>query len=148
MTDAPALRLPRFQLAESQRSQFFATVEENIKPEDLLEPGFWRHVVSQLRPYDEVTVAIDSCAWRVVLLVADVWHDGVRMVELSRHEMMGESEEDQSVGHDLRVRWRGPVAKWAVVRSDGVALKAGLVDKNTALEALAAIASERARIGY
>jgi hypothetical protein len=148
MTDAPAILLRRFQLAESQRSQFFATVEETLTPEDVLKPDFWRHAVSQLRPYDEIIVATDSCEWRLLLLVADVWHAGARVVELSRHDMTGETEEDESVGNDLRVRWRGPVHRWCVVRSsDGVALKAGLADKNIALQALAALASERARIG-
>jgi hypothetical protein len=146
--DAPALLQRRFQLAESQRSEFFATVEEHIKPDDVLNPGFWRHVVSQLRPYDEIVVASDSCEWRMHLLVADVWHAGARCVELSRHDMRGESEEDRSVGNDLRVKWRGPVGRWCVVRSDGVALKSGLADKNIALEALAALASERATVGY
>ncbi|WP_363347136.1 hypothetical protein [Methylocystis echinoides] len=149
MTDAPTIRLPRFQLAESQRSQFFATVEEHIKPEDVLEPGFWMHVVSQLRPYDEIIVATDSCEWRALLLVADVWHKGARMVELSRHNMASADEEaDNNAAADLKARWRGPVNKWCVVRSDGVILKAGLPDRNSALANLAALAAERARVGY
>ena len=53
-----------------------------------------------------------------------------------------------AVGDDLRVKWRGPVNKWCVIRaSDSVILRANLPDKNVALETLAAIAQERAAIG-
>ncbi len=51
--------------------------------------------------------------------------------------MSGQEEADQTVGNDLRVRWRGPVNKWSVVRADGVIMRAGLETKNTALETLA-----------
>ncbi len=81
------------------------------------------------------------------LLVADAWHQGCRVVELNRVDMAGQEEEDQSVGDDLRVKWRGPVNRWCVVRADGVIMRGGLDNKNTALETLAAIASERAAIG-
>ncbi|MBG0801397.1 hypothetical protein IYW40_07870 [Methylocystis sp. H4A] len=148
MTDAPALLQRRFQLAEHTRTIYFVTVEQLVKPEDVLKPDFWRHVASQLRPYDEIIVATDSCEWRMELLVCDVWHCGARVVELSRFDMSGQEEEDQSVGDDLRVRWRGPVNKWCVVRaSDSVVMRGGLENKNVALETLAAIAQERAAIG-
>lgn len=112
-----------------------------------MKPEFWQHVASHLKPYDEIIVATDSCAWRLDLLVADVWHCGARAVELSRTDMTGHEEEDESVGDDLRIKWRGPVSKWCVVRTDGVILRGGLPDKNVALENLATIASERGHIG-
>ncbi|WP_018405922.1 hypothetical protein [Methylocystis rosea] len=147
MTDTPALLQRRFQLAEHTRTIYFVTVEQLVKPEDVLKPDFWRHVASQLRPYDEIIVATDSCEWRMQLLVCDVWHCGARVVELSRFDMSGQEEEDQTVGDDLRVKWRGPVNKWCVVRTDGVILRGGLDNKNVAMETLAAIAQERAAIG-
>jgi hypothetical protein len=147
LTDAPALLQRRFQLAEHTRAIYFVTVEESIKPEDVLQPDFWRHVASQLKPYDEIIVATDSCEWRMELLIADVWHCGARVVELGRTDMTGQEELDQSVGDDLRVKWRGPVNKWCVVRTDGVILRANLPDKNSALENLTALAQERAAIG-
>ena len=148
MTDTPALLQRRFALAEHTRAIYFATVEESIKPEHVLQPDFWRHVASQLRPYDEIIVATDSCAWRMELLVCDVWHCGARVVELSRVDMTAEGEGGNDVADDLRVQWRGPVNKFCVVRaSDKVILKGGLENKNTALETLAAIAQERAAIG-
>ena len=48
MTDAPALLQRRFALAEHTRAIYFVTVEESIKPEDVLQPDFWRHVASQI----------------------------------------------------------------------------------------------------
>ncbi len=147
MTDAPALLQRRFTLAEQTRAIYFATVEESIRPEDVLLPDFWRHVASGLRPYDEVIVATDSCAWRLSLLVADVWHCGARVVELNRTDMTAEDEGGNDVADDLRVKWRGPVNRWCVVRTDGVILRGGLDNKNMALETLAAIAQERAAIG-
>lgn len=148
MTDTPALLQRRFALAEHMRAIYFVTVEESIKPEDVLRPDFWRHVASQLKPYDLIEVAVDSCEWRMQLLICDVWHCGARVIEMNRFDMSGQEEEDQSVGDDLRVKWRGPVNKWCVVRtSDGVILRAGLETKNVALENLSALAIERAPIG-
>ncbi|WP_292534065.1 hypothetical protein [Methylocystis sp.] len=148
MTDTPALLQRRFALAEHMRAIYFVTVEESIKPEDVLRPDFWRHVASQLKPYDLIDVAVDSCAWRMELLVADVWHCGARVVEMSRVDMTAEGEGGNDVADDLRVQWRGPVNKFCVVRaSDKVILKGGLDNKNTALENLASIAQERAAIG-
>jgi hypothetical protein len=147
MTDAPALLQRRFQLAEHTRTIYFVTVEQLVKPEDVLKSDFWQHVASQLRPYDEIIVATDSCEWRLSLLVADVWHCGARVVELSRHDMTAEDEGGNDVADDLRVKWRGPVHRWCVVRTDGVIMRGGLDNKNTALETLAAIAQERAAVG-
>ncbi len=141
MTDEITLLQRRFALAEHARAVYFATVEQHITPENVLQPGFWRHIASQLKPYDEVVVANDDCSWRMQLVVADAWHNGARLVELSRADMAGKEEEDLSLGDDLRVRWRGPVNKWCVVRtSDGVILRANLPDKNVAMENLTAIA--------
>lgn len=147
MTDGPAILQRRFALAEHARAHYFATVEESIKPEDVMRPDFWRCVANQMKPYDMIEVATDSCEWRMELLVADVWHNGARVVELSHTDVTGHEAEDESVGDDLRIKWRGPVSKWCVVRTDGVILRGGLPDKNVALENLATIASERGRIG-
>ncbi len=144
MTDKPELRQSRFGLAEHMRTVYFATVEQSVTPDDILRPEFWLHVAGQLRPYDEVIVATDSCEWRMELIVCDTWHHGARMVEVSRTDMAGDEQEDKSVGDDLKVKWRGPVNRWSVVRAHGVILRAGLENKNTALETLAALASERA----
>ncbi|MDP3553064.1 hypothetical protein [Methylocystis sp.] len=147
MTDAPALLQRRFALAEYTRAVYFATVEQHITLENVLQPGFWQHVASQLKPYDEIIVANDDCSWRAQLLVADVWHQGCRVVELSRVDMTAEDEGGNDVADDLRVKWRGPVHRWCVVRTDGVIMRGGLENKNTALENLAAIAQERAAVG-
>ncbi len=146
--DKPALRQGRWRLAESELSIHFVTVEESIKPDDVLDSDFWKHVASQMRPYDEIIVATDSCDWRMELLVADVWHCGARVVEVSRIDMASQEAGGSDVADDLRVKWRGPVNKWCVVRaSDSVILRAGLGDKNTALANLASLASERAAVG-
>ncbi len=145
--DAPVLRQSRIHLAEAVRTIYFATVEMHLKPDDVLKPDFWRHVASQLRPYDEIIVGSDSCDWRMELLVADVWHCGVRVVEVRRIDMTSEDAGGNDVADDLRVKWRGPVNRWCVVRTDGVIMRGGLDNKNTALENLAAIASERAAVG-
>ncbi len=113
-----------------------------------MSPGFWKHVVGQLRPYDMIEVANDDCSFRAQLIVADVWHAGARVVEISRVDMTGGQHEDESLGDDLRVKWRGPVNKWCVIRAaDGVILRANMPDKNVAMETLTSLAQERAAIG-
>ncbi len=133
----------RFGMAEAKRNIFFATVEEHVAPEDVLRPSFWAHTSGPMRPYDEIIVAVDSCAWRLHLLVRDAWHGGAAVIELSRHDMQSDEEITNQEAVDLRVQWRGPQVKWCVVRKDGVIVQANLPDKGTALQNLAAIAEQR-----
>ncbi len=144
MTDSDvALLHARFSLADHKRNVWFATVEERVNPEDVLAPSFWRHVAGNMRPYDEIVIACDSCEWRKHLLVVDVWHANAKVIELSHHDMKGDEETTNMEAVELRVQWRGPQLKWCVVRKDGVVVKGNLPDKGVAFENLAALAMER-----
>ena len=131
----------RFGLAETKRNQWFATVPETVTPEDLLEPSYWAHVARTLRPLDEIIVTIDSCSWRVVLLVEDAWHNGARVIELSRNALAATTDAENDQG--LRVQWRGPHSKFCVVRKDGVTIKEKLPSREVAISHLTGILNSK-----
>ncbi|MFO1124001.1 MAG: hypothetical protein U1E25_01060 [Methylocystis sp.] len=80
---------------------------------------------------DEIIVTSDECKWRVVLLVEDAWNTGARIQELSRQKLV--VTEDSVNDQGLRVQWRGPHAKWCVVRKDGSVMKESLPSRELAL---------------
>ena len=58
MTDTPALASTPLRPRGAYAHDLLRDRREtHIKPEDVLQPDFWRHVASQLRPYDEIIVA-------------------------------------------------------------------------------------------
>jgi hypothetical protein len=132
MTDKRILA-NRVVLAEMVHQRWFVTCPDHMTPDDVLQPEFWAHVASHFRPYDEVTVGNDACAWRLSLVVADVWSAGVRMIELSRAELAGALEKSTEEANGLRIMWRGPAAKWSVMDAAGQVISSGWPSKDTAL---------------
>ncbi|CAJ0854104.1 hypothetical protein AMST5_00708 [freshwater sediment metagenome] len=132
MTDKRILA-NRVALAEMVRQQWFVTCPDHMTPDDVLQPEFWAHVASRFRPYDEVTVGNDACAWRLHLCVADVWSAGVRMIELSRAELAGALEKSTEEANGLKIQWRGPNARWSVLDAAGQVLQSGFAKKEDAL---------------
>ncbi|GLI92994.1 hypothetical protein [Methylocystis echinoides] len=134
MTDKRLLA-NRFSLAEMRRQQFLATVPDHVTIDDVLVPEFWVHVAAKVRPYDEIIVGRDDCTWRLSLVVADVWSGGVKVVELSRVELVGALEKSTEEANGLRVQWRGPNARWSVMDAAGQVLHSGFANKDDALAA-------------
>lgn len=135
MTDQKKLLANRFSLAEMRRQQFLATVPDHMTIEDALAPEFWVHVAAKVRPYDEIIVGRDDCAWRLSLVVADTWSGGVRVIEVGRCEMTGALEKSTEEANGLKVQWRGPNARWSVLDAAGQVLHSGFANKDDALAA-------------
>lgn len=139
-TPAPILE-SRVDLAEHKRNIWFASAPLGVEPEHLLAEGYWAVVARQLRPLDEIICTSDECKWRVVLLVEDAWNTGARVQELSRQKLM--VTEDSVNDQGLRIQWRGPHAKWCVVRKDGATMKEGLPSREIALQHMQGMLNQR-----
>lgn len=125
----------RFKLAEHQRNIWFVTAEAGTDIEEIFVRDYWAHVARMLRPYDEILVAIDTNEWLVKLLVHSAGPSWANVVELHRWtdlrpKALAGGEETI---HGLYVQWRGPHAKFGVVRkADGQVLKDGFTDRQQA----------------
>ena len=66
-------------LAESVRNIYQVTATAGTKPEDLLDPGYWKHVARTLRLGDKIEVlAVDAS-----------WYAELRVMEVGRKETFG-----------------------------------------------------------
>ncbi|WP_036258183.1 hypothetical protein [Methylocapsa aurea] len=132
-----ALNESRFKLSEHAFNRWFVTAETGTTIEEILHRDYWRHIARNLRPYDEIRVAIDSGDWLLVLHVASAGATWANVVELQRFESLkaGASAVAQDEGEGLHVDWRGPHARFAVMRkSDGNVVKDKFQDRALAEE--------------
>jgi hypothetical protein len=86
--------------------------------EDLLEPKVWASIADKIKPWDRIEVIEEAGAYVAELFVVSTSRQWVRVVPLMYKDLSdgGESGivEDNS---DHEVAWRGPHAKWCVVRN-------------------------------
>lgn len=149
----PQLDAQDFSLAEHVRNVFRAEVGEGITRKDIINPSFWAHIGTKVRPYDEITVIRrDGTLYaRVIVLQSERtwarvyvtdWHDlTTRDVALSQTEgvAMPKPDELQSpqVALDpakvFELKFKGMRMKWCVIRQhDGQVVREGEPDKKAA----------------
>jgi hypothetical protein len=108
----------RFKPAEQISLTFIATAHENTFPEDLLDPAYFAHVASDLRPYYKIEARADDGTWFAEFLVLEVGRNWVRTYMLAKH-MLTTSDVAMTQAAALspyEVKWRGPHCKWSVIR--------------------------------
>jgi len=127
----------RMKLAESEQVVYFATVETNVKREDLKDPSFWAHVAAQLRPKFEIKVYAEDGSFFAHYLVLACEKTWARVHELSFHDLAkSEITKDQLdvILKDYIVEYKGG-NKWCVIRkSDNALMQSKLHSKDDALK--------------
>lgn len=103
-----------FTLTEAVQIFQTATPSAGTTREDVLDPIFWAHVAKNLRPMTEIRIMPKDGSWYGVYLCIYADRTQAKVVELSFHKMSEVVEEAVPTGYE--VKWRGPVAKWGVVR--------------------------------
>lgn len=126
-----------FGLAETRRNIWLATATGAVTEDDVLEHGFWVHVVRNIQPCDEIIVVPESNEWRMHLHVISVDKTGASVGVLLRSDWREIARDALDVGDAFAVRWRGPYDRYGVVRKEsGEVIKAGFQTKEAALEFL------------
>lgn len=112
------LNANRMKLAESAMQHHVVEVEAGTTWEQIKNPVFWAHVGKKLRPWDEITVRSEDGAFYGRLLVLDCAALYAKVVELEFHQIGAtEAPEALSDQHpDYRVMWKGPTARYCVIR--------------------------------
>jgi hypothetical protein len=137
MSDTPKEKAPRvlspvrIQMTEHANAFHTVTLEEGTQPEEVENPAFWAHVAVKFSPYDEVRVRTDDGLWYGRALVLSCGRNWARVKFLERH-ILATADVDQTAAaqldSDFEVKFRGPLAKFAVVRkSDGAVLRDGMM---------------------
>lgn len=108
------------------------TPEPEVSIDDMMRPEFWAHTATQLRPGHEIIVFSFDGAWRAHLCCRHVSRAAAVMGLVSFKEF-GEGAEMEIEAPMYEVSWRGPSAKWGIVRkSDSQVVKDNLPSKEDA----------------
>jgi hypothetical protein len=130
ITTRPALREARFELASSARNHFVITTEAGTTLEQVQSPGYLANVISQLKPYCIVEVRCDDGSYFALFVVLSVTKAEVKMARFVFVDLEVPTAAVQDDGLDLEAKFRGPFAKWSVVRkSDSMVLTEKLESK-------------------
>lgn len=127
---------PRIQESSFMRTSWFVTAQPNTKVSDLLDVEFWRHVASKFKPLDIIEAVTEDGLWYARLLVVSCDRVWAKVKLLEEHDLTAEAKEmPTSSNDDYVVKWKGPLAKYCVVRkSDGITLKDGLTSQLDGLQ--------------
>lgn len=129
----PMMDQTRMRLAEYERQDWVANIEYGLTPEDIMVPGFWAHMASQLKPYDHIEARSDDGLWIAYLIVTGCDRTWARVAcdRLTKLSTKDVAETQAAIQH--KVEWKGPQHKFTVIRvADAVALKTGFTTKEEA----------------
>lgn len=115
--EVPALHAMRKTLAEHRRNIWHIEVDVGVEPEDLLTPGYWAHVASQLRQADRIEAHAEDGAWFAEFLVQDSGTNWAKVACLRAVKLQVVSPERRGAilaGHS--VSYGGTFVKWRVIR--------------------------------
>lgn len=144
-TKSPAMLAPsRIQQADFRETRYRVEVERGTTLDEIRHPLFWAHVAKTLRPHDMISVVADDNSMWAELLVLSVGKERafvavVKSVDVNAAiddllKIEGAVETDSTVP---KVEWKGPQAKYCVVRGDAMVQK-GFATKAEALAWLTA----------
>lgn len=121
-----------FTLTES--AQVFNTVTPPVGTtrEDMLQPIFWSHVASRLRPMTEIRAMPKDGAWYGLYLVLYADRTQAKVKELGFWPV-AEQAESVPETQDYEVKWISPPCKFGVIRkADREPVKDGFASKEDA----------------
>ena len=121
--------------AEFIRAQHAATIPIGTNAEDLLDPAYWAHVASQLKPWDRIEARAVDGTWFAEYLVLDVGRTFAQIHLLSKHNLTSQDVALTKINDmsPFEIRWRGP-RLWSVVRKADDAVMAEGMTKDAAIE--------------
>jgi hypothetical protein len=112
------LQTQRFKQAEYERAVYTIIPEMDTPMDAILQPGYWAHVASRLKPWDIIEVRGEDGSYFAELLVQSAGKlfanvALLRSVDLKQKAAPG-SIDTIPPGYD--VKYQGPLLKWSVLR--------------------------------
>lgn len=113
----------RLMHSEHAKQVWCHMAEAGEEPEMFLKPETWAHVARVLQPDHEIIVTAQEQTWRLHLYVRAAGRVEAHVAKISLNRFGGEVNVS---GDDVpyETKWRGPHAKWSVVKKkDGAVAK-------------------------
>ena len=122
----------RLQLAEHASIVYYHVPEFGVALDDLLAPSYWTHVAKDLRPGNRIEVLSPIGDWWAMLIVRNVTRIEAAVSVLD-HVQLEEAPAAATPDQPYRIQWRGPSAKWGIVRNaDGGVVTDGMASREMA----------------
>lgn len=113
----------RVKLAEVDRQDWVATAEMGTTLEQIVEPSYWAHLASRLKPYDHIEVRVDDGIWLAQLLVKEAGRNWAAVLMLQSYKLET-ADVAQTRSSKYKIDWKGPHLKFCVIRlEDGERLQ-------------------------
>lgn len=113
----------------------FHSPKMGVTMEDMQNPSYWAHVARDLRPGHKIEVLAEDMSYWAMLIVRDVGRVEASVAPLQVVDLDGGAELAKDGDDGLEVKWRGPHAKFSVIRKDGGdILKDGFQTKDAAAQ--------------
>ena len=103
----------KLQPADYCRTIWQANIAHGVDFKSILEPGFWAGVASKFRVGDRIEVWPEDASYLSELLVMEVQTAAIRVRVLSFVSLVDLEIPDDA---QFEVAWKGPHAKWSVIR--------------------------------
>ena len=128
----PIAMLPpsRMQEASFRETRYRVEVDRDTTLEQIQHPMFWAHVAKKLRPHDTISVVSDDNSLWAELLVLSVGPERAFVAVVKQVDINAAIDKlialDGAVQVDNvipKVEWKGPQAKYCVVRGETMVQK-------------------------
>jgi hypothetical protein len=108
----------RFKGAEYAREIWVATAHENTTPKDLLEPAYWAHIATKLRPRARIEAWANDGTWMAEYVVLEAGRNWAKLHLLSVHHLgtadVALTRVDAMSPYEIS--FGGPHVQWRVIR--------------------------------
>ncbi|MDX1742936.1 MAG: hypothetical protein R3186_05000 [Ruegeria sp.] len=135
VVELPSASLPtNLSFAEHAVTRFYHNPKHGVTIQMVENPRYWTHVATKLKAGARIEVLAEDQSYWADLLVLSASRLEARVIVLDHVELNQVEAADEVAGDGLEVAWRGPSAKWGVIRSvDREPLKDGFQSKDAAL---------------
>ena len=129
----PKLHYGRLRSAADARNHWEADIAAGTMLKAVLAPTYWAHYATLLKPKDLIEAFWEDGSQEADLRVMFVGRAEAR-VELKTHKVYDRTTDADAQTDEYEVKWKGPGAKFAVVRKDtGAVIKDRLYPRSEAV---------------
>jgi hypothetical protein len=107
----------RFKQADQARNVWVSIPEEGTTYEDLFAPEYWSHISEKMRQGDLIEVRPEDGSYFALLYAVAVQRQAAAVIEIVKKDLSTDPVNMPLTESGVRVEWKGPVRKWAVIRT-------------------------------